>query len=132
MWYKAYLNTQNIEVETGKAHLIKLPKKSGYEGYKVWHPSKLIRNEGGKGYFLSISFTEDFTFYLKKYGNGKYNGKEVIREVELDYKEFMACFSGGNENIETSVKQSKDTFLEVSEPKKINKEVVILEELLNK
>lgn len=92
-WKKVHFNAQNIEHETGKATLIKMPKKSAYAGYKFWHPAKLVRTEGGKGYFVSFSYTDDFTFTLKKYGNGKYNGREVIDEVTLKGDEIAEHFA---------------------------------------
>ena len=100
MWYKINFNALNIEHETTRATLIKMPKNSNYAGYCFWHPKKLVRNnEMGKGYFLTFSFTEEFEFRLKKYSNSKFN-KELLDEVILNYEEIKTEFEKGNETIE--------------------------------
>lgn len=69
MWHKVYFNSQNIEHETAKATLIKMPNKSKYAGYKFWHPAKLVRREELVKAITCLSrFTEDFEFTLRKYG----------------------------------------------------------------
>ena len=100
MWYKINFNALNIEHETTRATLIKMPKNSNYSGYCFWHPKKLIReNEMGKGYLLTFSFTEEFEFRMKKYSNSKFN-KELLDEVILNYEEIKTEFEKGNETIE--------------------------------
>lgn len=91
-WHKVQFNVQNIVVDTGKAVLIQMPHKSEYDGFKFWHPSKLVRDAGGKGYFKTFSFTDDFKFKLLKYGKGRYNKYDVIDEIEIDCEEMMNAF----------------------------------------
>ena len=127
MWKNAQINIQNIETDTGKATLIKMPNKGNYAGYKFWHPSKLVR-EGNNSYSASIGYTDDFTFKLKKYGNGRYNKYDVISETEIGAEEFEEEFGC----MESCTRQkSSETYLNVEEPEKIEKEVEIREELKN-
>lgn len=91
MWKNIEINLQNIETDTGKSTLIKMPKGSDYAGYKFWHPSKLVRY-GSNSYARSIGYTDEFTFKLKKYGNGKYNKFDVIDEIEIGVEEFEEAF----------------------------------------
>lgn len=98
MWHSIQINKQNIKVETSRAFLIACPHNSEYDGYCFWHPAKLVR-EGRHGNAASITYSEDFTFNLKKFGKGKYNSREVIDEVQLGYEEIEEIFGVMNENI---------------------------------
>lgn len=127
MWKIIEINKQNIETDTGKAALIKMPKKSKYSGYKFWHPSKLVRY-GSNTYARSISYTDDFTFKLKKYGNGRYNFKDVIDEIEISAKEFEEAF----ECMEDCTRAREDKgYLIIEEPEKVDAEVKVDDELRN-
>lgn len=120
-WHKIYFNSQNIEHETTKAVLIKMPNKSAYAGYMFWHPLKLVREEGGKGYHCSFSFTEEFQFTIRKYGQNR----QITAERILGWEEMLKAFEQVNEQISGH----EETFLEVSEPEKVEKEVAVLKEL---
>lgn len=114
MWEIIQFNKQNIEHETDRAVLIKLPNSSHYKNYKFWHPSKLIRPlKKGNGYFLSLSYTDEFRFKIFK--NDK-TTKEICGE------ELALCFNQLIEEDDTS-------YLEITEPVKINKDVEIISEL---
>lgn len=91
MWRKININKQNIKVDTGMAVLIACPHKSDFDGYTFWYPSRLVR-EGDHSNTISISYTEEFIFRLKKYGKGKYNSREVLDEVQLAYDEIEEVF----------------------------------------
>ena len=121
MWHKVYFNSQNIEHDTAKAVLIKMPNKSEYAGYKFWHPFKLVREEGGKGYHMSFSFTEEFQFTIRKYGQNR----QVTAEKIIGCDEILEAFEQVNEQIGGH----EETYLEVAEPDKVDKTVKIREEL---
>lgn len=129
MWKNININVQNIEHDTGKACLIKMPSKCSYAGYKFWHPSKLIRDNGGKGYFKSLGYTDSFEFKLIKYGKGTYNGRDIIDEVVLSVEEFEEAFD--NPTLNTSVEDSNESYLNVTEPNKLTGDIQINEELIN-
>ena len=128
MWKNIEINIQNIETDTGKATLIKMPNKSRYAGYKFWHPSKLVRY-GSNSYARSIGYTDEFTFKLFKNGNGKYNKFDVIDEIDISVEEFEESFECMKDC--TRPKENDDTYLIVEEPEKIEKEIEIEEELKN-
>lgn len=121
MWHKLYFNSQNIEHETAKAVLIKMPNKSEYAGYKFWHPTKLVREEGGKGYHMSFSFTEEFQFTIRKYGQNR----KVTAEKIIGWDEMLESFEQVNEQI----CGHEEAYLEVAEPDKVDKTVIVREEL---
>lgn len=127
MWKNIEINVQNIEINTGKATLIKMPNNSEYAGYKFWHPSKLVRY-GSNSYARSIGYTDNFTFKLFKNGKGKYNKFDVIDEVEIDAEEFEEAFGCMKDC--TRAKED-NSYLIVKEPDKFEKEVKIEKSLLN-
>ena len=126
-WKNIQINVQNVETETGKATLIKMPNKSNYAGYKFWHPSKLIRN-GRNSYALSVSYNDTFKFKLFKNGKGKYNSFDKIDEIEISVEEFEEAF-GCMEDCTRA--KSNESYLIVKEPDKVEKEIKIEEDLKN-
>ena len=124
MWDKIYFNAQNIETETGKATLIKMPNKSAYKDMAFWHPSKLVREEGGKGYHLSFSFSDTFEFKVfKQYKDG------TKRELVLSPDQMREAFGPSDETIEHAVDAEEtklqEHYLRVSEPAKIDGEIEV-------
>lgn len=97
MWNKIYFNKQNIKKETDTAILISMPSKSNYANYSFWHPAKLVREEGGKGYFLSFSFTDGWTFKLKT----------KTRELNVNQDVIIKAFGLVHEEISSGVKKDK-------------------------
>lgn len=99
MWRKININNSNIKADTGKAVLIACPHNSDYDGYSFWIPSKMVR-ERKKSTTKEISYTEDFEFHLKKYGNGKYNSREVLDEIVVGYEDLEEIFGVTSKNLE--------------------------------
>lgn len=129
MWHKIFFNSQNIQAETEKACMIKMPNSSQYKECNFWHPKSLVREQGGKGYHCTFSFTDDFVFKVIKYGKGKHNKKDVIREYTLNTKEMFEEFGVVNEKVNEFVeletyninhKNELDIHIEHHTPAKLN------------
>lgn len=115
MWHTIEFNALQIKAETDKATLIQLPNKSKLKGWGFFHPSKLVRDNGGNGYLKTFSFTDDWEFRLIRVGK-----KNDSITVGVD--EIMDAF----EHMQT---ETSDSYLKISEPVKIDKEVEVDEEL---
>nr|DAO88286.1 MAG TPA: hypothetical protein [Caudoviricetes sp.] len=127
MWYEIEINKQNIIYDTGKAVLIKMPNNSKYASLTFWHPKKLVR-DGSNSYAVSISYNENFQFTLFKKGQRKYNRNEIISQQIIGIKDFEEAF----ECMENCTKaKSKESYLIVKEPEKVEKEIIIERSLLN-
>lgn len=121
MWKSININKQQVETETFKAMLIKMPNNSSYKGFCFWHPKKLIR-EGRRKNALSLSYTDEFVFKISKKSNGK------IIEDAINVDMFEEAFDVIDSNI---VSPKKESYLIVKEPEKINKTVEVVECLKN-
>ena len=123
-WKTINFNAQNIEHETAKAVLIKMPNNSEWHGYTFWHPSKCVRTlNKGNGYFKTFSYTENWEFTIFK-SNKK--GERTAEQI-LTAEDMEIAFDVVNEQI--SVDASTESYLEIEEPKKIDKTVSINNEL---
>lgn len=87
MWHKIEISENNIEASTDKAVLIKMKHNSNYDGFVFWHPKKLVRVEGK---MFTFSFNDEFKFNLKKYGQGKWNSRDVVREENIGANGMLA------------------------------------------
>ena len=97
MWKNIEINDSLVKARTAKSVLIAFPRKSQLHGYSFWHPAKLVRT-GRIVNTVSIGYSGEFVFRIKKYGNGKYNKREVISEMEIGIDEFEQAFAGINSN----------------------------------
>lgn len=111
MWKNIEFNKQNIKADTGKAVLIAMPHSSAYDGYCFWHPAKLIRN-GSNSYARTFGYTNDFTFKLKKYGQGRYNSNKVIDEREITASEMEDAFRTSS----PATWQNGESYVRVDQP----------------
>ena len=124
MWDKIYFNKQNVKTETEKATLIKLPHASKYDDYLFWHPTKLIREEGGKGYHLSFSFQDDWEFKVFKLYKNKKGPEKIlsVQEMKEAFRSSSATIAQANEIHE---QKQQESYLRVTEPVPIDKDVEV-------
>lgn len=121
MWHKIFFNALSIQRVTSTSVLIKMPNNCEYNGCYFWHPKKLVREQGGKGYHLTFSFFDGWIFKVKKYGAGKYNGRDVIREYDLSISDIKKAFGVVDENVNDFVEWETD---------KINDKIAKSEEVI--
>ena len=87
-WTNIITNSNLIQHSTPKSVLIKLPKSK----LQFWHPAKLCKQFGKKGYQLSIGITPDFKVRLFRTGEGRYNAHETIEERDISGEELIERF----------------------------------------
>ena len=95
MWKNIIINRNLIKAATDRAVLIAMPHNSDYDGYSFWHPSKLVREYNNT---VSIGYTYEFVFLLKKYGKGIYNRWNVLDEIPLSGEDMGSVFADLNGN----------------------------------
>lgn len=115
-WNKIYFNVQNIKENKGTSVIINMPNKSEYKGWCFYHPVKLVREEGHKGWMLSFSFTDEWNFKLYKKG----------KSMEISVEAMKNAFDNENYNN----KETKESYCEVEEPKKVNIDIEVKSELM--
>ena len=92
MWSCIIVNMANIEAETEKAFLVKMPNRSLYAGYVFWYPKKFIRKIGGAGTQMSLSYRDDFMFSLMKKGKGK-RKFDVLEKLDISPSSLETAFN---------------------------------------
>lgn len=93
-WKNIVISRDMIKAETPRSVLFYMPYNSEYKGYCFWHPAKVIRGDCN---FVSLGYTDEFVFRLKKYGQGRYNKGETIEELEITAEDFERAFDGNPE-----------------------------------
>ena len=106
------INENEIETSTNKAYLVKIPKSS----LKFWFPISKTCQRGG---LIYLKFPETWYFELIQ-KDGKLN-KTVSAYALYD---MFSCIPANSD-------EANDSYLKVVEPKKIDKEVDIPDELRN-
>lgn len=119
-WDKIFINSQNIKSESSSSYLIQMPNKSSYKGWAFWHPKKLVREQGGKGYHISFSFTDEFIFKVILYGRGKYNRMSVIRSEDISADEMKEIFGVVDKSVNDAVYQET---MKIIEKEDVNVEI---------
>lgn len=112
MWHKIYFNVQSIQGETDKAYLVKMPNNCTYAGYHFWISKKLVWEQGGKGWHLSMSINETFTYVLNKYGRGRYNRRDVISSVTVTSMQMLSLWGVVNESVQDSIEAETDKLIQ--------------------
>lgn len=84
-WLKVKANSNLIQAETDRAVLIKLPKTE----LCFWHPSKLVKYSGKKGYKITISYTDGWKFIAKRTSQ---KTKAILEEREIPAEKFPSYF----------------------------------------
>lgn len=119
-WKSLLFNSQNIEVETNRAVLINLPFSSKYKGWSFWHPKKLIKVAGGKGYYLSLLYTDNWKFKIFSKTSEEYVSAAEIEEA----------FNKANESISFSIANTKpEQPIHVPEKLPLSDRIEVVEEL---
>ena len=106
MWIKFFINRNEIEYDTGKAMLIKIPRSSK----KIWIPSVFIKESGNR---LEVGIPDTF--------KGKIGSKTANAE---DISDLFSEISGNSGD-------DRESYLVVKEPEKIERKVEIPDELKN-
>lgn len=91
-WKNIDINQNLVKMETECAVLIAMPHNSEFNGYKFWHSRKLVRDSRFDGK-VSIGYTQDFVFRLKKYDNGICNSRGILDEIPLGANEIEIIFA---------------------------------------
>lgn len=125
MWHKIYFNKQNIQTRTAKAVLVKMPNSSAYSGMFFWHPAKLVRTEGGKGYHMSLSFTDEFEFSV--FRESKNTRQKTV--ITLSPGDIKKAFQTVHEQLTAG---DEESYLLVESPEKIEVKGEVDECLKNK
>lgn len=97
-WKNINIMKTNVEVYTEKATLINMPKKGNYSGFSFWHPSKLI-HRGRHAAALSLGYTDDFKFKLRRYKKDNKGQRFLDSEIEISAAELEIELETMDENI---------------------------------
>lgn len=89
MWINFKINIQNIEAETDKAILVKIPKNASYGEFCFWVSKKCVR-EGAHSYEVVIGLNNDKPITIKRTGKNF----KVLDQKELPAEKIAEQFEG--------------------------------------
>lgn len=128
MWTNVFFNALSIHGESDSSVLIKMPNSSKYNGWYFWHPKKLVREQGGKGYHLTFSFHNNWEFKILLYGKGRYNKRDVLKTEILTSSDMKRIFNVVDDHVNESVvletekiiqTETTETTIKIHTPEKI-------------
>ena len=93
-WVSAVVNKTLITRETENALLIKMPRKSGFNGFSFWFPKGLSQECENNSIFISAP--HDSIYTIRKYGKGLYNKTELLNEIKVDAKTLFEAIESSN------------------------------------
>lgn len=86
--YSITINLSQIEWETDKAYLIKVPKSK----YKFWFPKRYTQSENSRGTKIRLLFEDDKEYKIFKNGQGKYNKHSITSEKMVSCDTILELF----------------------------------------
>lgn len=90
MWINFKVNIQNIEAETERAILVKVPSKAKHSaGFCFWASKKCVR-EGAHSYEIVVGVNSERPVQLKRTGKNF----KVLDEKELTAEQLAELFEG--------------------------------------
>lgn len=126
-WRSINIYKNQIETETAKAVLVKMPRSCRYTGWVFWHPRKLVR-DGRNDAAVEISYTDRWSFNVYKMSPKPPFVKLATKRI--DVAEFEKMFEKIDANIE-SQKPFSPSVEEVKAPKVEIDKVEVPEDLRN-
>ena len=95
-WKEFYISQSNIEAESDRSILVKMPHNSDYDGYMFWH-SRILVARGPVSYSVALTYHDKFIFRLFKSKRSKYGKYEKSEKIEVDAREVVEAFERVNE-----------------------------------
>ena len=127
-WRSINIYKNQIETETAKAVLVKMPRNCKYMGWVFWHPRKLVR-DGRNDAAVEISYTDRWAFNICKMSPKPPFVKLATKRIDI--AEFEKMFEKIDANIE-SQHVNQTTTVDVKEAPELKVgDIVVPKDLLN-
>ena len=95
-WKNLDISQSNIEAESDRSFLIKMPNNSDYDGYMFWHPQSLVAR-GSLSNSVALIYHDKFIFRLFKSRRSKYGKYEKTEKLEVSAQKVIEAFENANE-----------------------------------